>query len=368
MAGENESGSTVAEKDEDAIPQRRVIWLLIGFGAWTTGNALLHAFWPLKFDVTAVVVLQIAISPLLLLLFNVELGYGDWKVKFLRGRIQERRVVRAFAAVDTLVEKPAEEAPTAMQANEAARGIWRFGRPPEEEPEPVLEDVPDDVVFIRLRREILKRLQRLADAYNVTNMYLPPIRALPELQERGIIGEREARGLTALVVAGKAQAQGQTVKPETAELARTEGAQLLAALDRIALMPEREVIYDVAERADQADKEVAVEKSLFVNGRHIRPDLIVPNELVIEVKATSDRPTLIVDAARQAQQYSTLIGDVKPLLVLVNRPVWVHDDMPETFTGVGVAWKDGHGFGGDQVAREIAPWLFDARCDTPSQT
>jgi hypothetical protein len=71
VATDEKSSSAVGDPSE--VPLRRIVAPSLLFGAWTLGVAALHAIWPERLDLIFVVLAEIAISPVVIFLFqNIE--------------------------------------------------------------------------------------------------------------------------------------------------------------------------------------------------------------------------------------------------------------------------------------------------------
>jgi hypothetical protein len=353
--GDNEQTAKVEDGATDAPLNRLVICITI-FWAWSVAVSIVHALWPSKFDLTSVVIAEIAIAPVLIFLFhNIEAGFGEWKLA-----LRPFKVRSAFAKVDSLTVMIEELAPITGTASTAqspattsATGTVSDSEPPVEIASTSLDTAPDDLLFVRLRREIEKRLRNVARAYSITDarITVSSSKLINYLISQGIIGKQEGIGIKDLISAGAAQAHGLPTPPGIAEFARNEGDRLLGALDNLALKPEVALLNKVLEKAG-----VLEEPILYLNHG---VDLVVPGEVAFELQ--SGAPSKILQSTSMAKMLK-LIGSniVKAgILVLSKQPEGVEDgqDLDSDYA-LGFAWTKDDGFAGDALARKVAPWLF----------
>jgi hypothetical protein len=359
----DESEKIKAEIDE-AVPIGRIVACIVLFGLWSVIISALHALFPLRVDVVSVIVGEIAVTPVLIFLFrNLEFGFGNgnWKVGLAPNRVQ-----RAFEKLDSLEERltspdSAIHSRDAQHILEAQIYPQTYSARGPESTSTQLESADDDFVFIRLRREIERRLKKVAASYGIPEYQKrSAAQLLNILKERATIGDAEARGIADLIAAGNAQAHGSQVGAGIAELARVDGDRLLAALDHLAQFPEQTIITEIANLATWAGKAVHVAEAVEVGSAVYFADALIPNELVIEVMRTP-RPDRIGNAAMQLLNLVKSLGDVGGLLVFGSKPTSIsaltNSPLLRDFR-IGLAWRENETYDGDQTARLVAPWLF----------
>ena len=228
-------------------PLKRVVAALLIFGGWSVCCvSLLHAFWE-RFDITSVIVAMVAAVPILAFVFrSIEVSYGDKKVALL-----PHRVLRAFGVVDALERRTEEReaelslvrregqgaSPITSDAEAAApRPDNRpsIGEPERDAPasDNPLTATDDDIVFIRLRSELKRRLDAIATANGLTTAERSASDTLQRLQAKGLLSDGEVHALAQLLSAGNAQAHGAAVNPGLAEFARGNGGEKLTPFRR----------------------------------------------------------------------------------------------------------------------------------------
>jgi len=351
---------TAPEKtDALDVPMGRLIGCIVLFGLWSLAVSIVHAALPKNFDTTSVIVAEIAIAPVLIFLFqNLEFGFGEWRVALRPNRIQ-----RAFEKLETLEmrleEQSSDRTPKGEQTlSDDAREELRALLASQGQAFSQLETADDDVVFIRLRREIERRLRKIAAAYNVPNYERTSAsQLLDALIAQGVIGSSEAQGLAELIRAGNAQSHGVPIRAGAAELARTDGDRLLATLDQLAAVPERTMIAEIENLGIRAGKNITAgsinsgEATYFV-------DLLIPNELVIETRRALRPDRAGATFLRMLRELQLAAGAAGSLVVFENKPSPTTAKHLFEEPDIGVAWReDGH-YDGDPTARRLAPWLF----------
>ncbi|HEY2474769.1 MAG TPA: hypothetical protein VGI19_08185, partial [Candidatus Cybelea sp.] len=356
------------QNDEVIAPQ----WLMTAlavFFVWSVVVSVSHAIFRERFDLTSVVVAEVAILPVLFFLFSrLAIGYGEWKVDLTPNKIQS-----AFAKVDALEDRVSEATPSTFPPEATAgSAVTRapFAAPAEGEaitgvlsettaPMGTLADSDNDVVFIRLRREIERRLRRLASAYGVPiSERMSAGQLLNAIVRRGILNANEAGGIAELVRAGNAQAHGAPVQSGMADLARSEGDRLLTTLDRLIAEPEIILADKVGAKAAQAGKSLTVDASTFDRNA---PDIVIPSELVIEIRRLTGERQFRRDLIQLSGQMKALSIE-NGLLVLPRKPPEAALNIkPYVMTEgkIGIAWLEGKVYNGEETARSIAPWLFE---------
>lgn len=346
---------------ESDAPIVRLVACILIFGVWTVAVSVAHAVWPLRIDLISVVLAEVAIAPVLIFLFqHIEAGFGDWKFA-----LRPYKVRSAFAKLDSLIvqhENVVRVASVDASATLSTAGTLNAlkvsgSAEQNETSEPTsattLDTAPDDVVFVRLRREIQKRLSNVADAHGIKDarFRFSAMRLLDELKRRQIIGPDEARGLKDLIAAGNAQSHGLPTSPDIADYARDEGDRLLAALENLAIQPEVALLNAVIEKAGPLDEPLEYMR--------YGVDLTLPGEVAFEVKA--GLTSSLVESASLATLRRLVESKIVKagILVLSNKPEGVEDgqDLKSEFS-LGFAWMEGDGFAGDALARRFAPWLF----------
>jgi hypothetical protein len=236
----------------------------------------------------------------------------------------------------------------------------------DEEPVPALSTtsplaVPDNVLFVRLRGELEKRIARIAQAYEVPHVGIPAMQVIWQLQSKGVLSDREAQALLELISAGNAQAHGAPVAPGIADFTRTESERLLQNLDGLATKPTQDLVSRIAELAEQNGKMAIVEQMVRIDNKVFQPDIYIPSELLVEVKLRASAPAVVTGLSQLKHSMESLSGD--GLLVLGDRP----DKAAQAYAdfmkdeGVAMAWLEGDTFVGNEKAHQIAPWLFHAK-------
>lgn len=356
MADEQDKSS-----DDEGIPLSRVVTSIVVFGIWSVAVSTVHAFFPERFDLISAVIAEIGIVPVAIFLFrSLDFGFGDWKVSLKPGRIA--RAFKNLGSLENRVSLMAKE-PDASRTHGVQSAVYTTS--PAQVTSGIgaskpLDVASDDVVLIRLRREIQSRLKKLASQCGIPGLERRSASGLLRLlSEYEVIRPKESRGLFELIQAGNAQAHGATVNPDVAELARTEGDRLLATLDLLILRShDRIIVLEIAELAAKNGKTAIVDQPLKLNGVTYRPDILIPHEVVIEVRIASGI-TDVQNALAQLRRYMEVISDVKGLLVLGDKPHASIKDLKRTFPNIGVAWDKNQVFDGDSEAKEFAPWLFN---------
>ena len=111
-------------------------------------------------------------------------------------------------------------------------------------------------------------------------------------------------------------------------------------------------------RALDSGKKPIIEQPVRIGNSLYVPDILVPNEVVIEVELRTSSSS-VVDALRDLQRYMRVIPNVGGLLVvgqeLASHVVAFVETLPDR---IGLAWQIETRFEGDGKAREIAPWRF----------
>jgi hypothetical protein len=353
------AGETEKSPDVD-VPMERFIWCTSLFGIGSLAISVVHALFPERFDLISVVVAEVAIAPILVFLFrNLELGFGEWKVGLTPNRVQA-----AFERVDSLTERLA---PAQLVAKSGAADIQvsflarhRADQIDDLREANKLEMADDDVVFVRLRRELERRLKRIADSYGLPNVARrSPAQLLRALEERKIIGEGEARGIAELIAAGNAQAHGSSAAPSLADLARIDGDRLLAALDELAVVPEQEILLEVVAMASNAGKNVELDAVISSGHSSYFVDALIPGELTIEVKQSTTIAAVragfmfLYEIWRQSKLDGLLVLKSEPTDNVLHKVTMYSADFH-----IGVAWRVGKRYEGNSLAHELAPWLF----------
>lgn len=350
---------TLPTKDEDdAVPLNRVIAALSIFGVWCIIVSFLHALWS-AFDVTSAVVAVVAAIPVLAFVFrNIELSYGDKKAA-----LTPTRVAKAFRDVDSLeLRVAAKEVSSAISAATTADldAVKILAKTAVTEPSS-LDTAEDDVVFVRLRREIERRLNRIASSYGLSLKHGDSsYKIIGQLEAEGVINYSEASGLRTLIRAGNAQVRGARTNTQVADLARTEGDRLLGTLDALVGQPESALEQAIVTLAQRAGKTPYVNLRMEVAGSALCPDIVVPGEVVLEIKSRYTPVTISNGIAQLGAYVKAIGGGVGGILVLGSKPGLEGETFAQQFESqnFGLAWLEDNAFAGNETAKRLAPWLF----------
>jgi len=336
----------------DSVPLARALWCITIFAVWSLALSATHALFPLRFDLLSTVIAEIGVVPLLVFLFqNVEFGFGDYKLA-----LKPNKIALAFAQTGSLTTGVQGTSFAAFAAVPGASAAVAATPSAPEESANALAVISDNMVFVRLRRDIELRLQQIAEAFGVPSQS-GVAELLAELRGRGIVAPAAARGLSELIKAGNAQAHGFSVQGSAADLARIEGPRLLASLDSVANLPWAELGSRILAAAQAAGKttELVPRGSPYGYGA----DISLGKELAIEVKPPQLNEKQRTFMFSQALRYAKNNEFAALLFVFTSKPDWSSAAGPDQFQ-VGIAWlADGSRFEGDAVARKLAPWLFE---------
>lgn len=355
--------STDKPDTDEPTPWSRA-WKVLA--AFFVGNVVvggLHVAFPDRVDLPAMIFFELSFAPLLLLLFRTfQVGFGEWKVGGSIGR---------FGKVDTAIttlrglEIRAEPIPVRTRAQpmlidvraaEITRAESRY------DDVSAVAGADDDVVFVRLRGEIERRLRRLAAANGIELQGKTAAQLSEELARGGVLNEPESRALREVLRAGSAQAHGDRVPAALAEYARTEGPGIVSALDSLAWAPHSQIKQRITALAAQNGRTATDQNTIIFGDRNLQPDLRIDDDLIVDiasVEAMSDpSPTFLSERCRR---YSAATG--KPVLLVLPLAVTPERrtgtvDLLESDPDVAIAWKDHERFEGTPRAHALAPWLF----------
>jgi hypothetical protein len=358
------------------IPVKRVIWCTVIFALWSAAISVVHAVIPERFDLTSVVVAEVGMLPVLLLMVRqLNLKWGDKSLGVIPAEVETTfKLERAFKETKTIVAEPRTDDSlpppitgigATSQRSQVAHGIVRVENPPDDSQ---VEDtsrrgmgdgawasyVGDASVLVRLRAELEERLRSLAEVFCIpVNDRTNPQLLLAGLTGKGVIKSNEARGIIELLKLGNEQLHGLPLSTAAAEFARTEGEQLLEALNNLPGRVEAEIVWDIAERASSA----GLKSTLTTQARGA--DILVGSDLAVEVKASGSHQNVTV-AIMKTLHFMETQKIAKGLVVFGTPPI--AEAMPsEESDRIGIAWRSARGhFGGTSTAKSIAPWMFES--------
>jgi hypothetical protein len=363
MATGDDSRKPEAQERETQVPLARLIACIAIFWAWSAAVSVIHSLFT-NFDLTSVVVAEVAMAPILLLVARqLSFTWGDKSATFIPAPIGLGKVEHVFEQTRSfVVASNANTGAFELETLQNRLGTGTTSTADEETQtktnffdEAAIARSEDSSVLVNLAFELEKRVIRLGKTFGVS---LTPdtsvLHVLERLYEKGIINHETMAGIRMFMSLGRAQLHGSRVEPLAADFVRNEAEPLLSALDRL---PEGKV------RGIEAEvTRSALEHGLTVN-REQNVDLLVNDSVAFEVKSASN-PVSKELAVRQIQ---SVIGKDPKLKGIVLFAAYddasksqLQDGLIELDERVGLAWRTKHGFRGNQTAMEIAPWLFGA--------
>jgi hypothetical protein len=351
------------QKPPVLIPLRRVYWTLglVAFGSIVV--SAIHAVWPGRFDLISVIVAEIAVVSLLLLVVSkVSVAWGDKSAT-----IEPAPVEKSFANLSPLLNdvepsQPSNTAPSSPrrgQGEETAALVKQTAHASDERNSAALRDsqrvlnADDSTVLVRLRAELEKSVRRIATSFGLNPTPTIPL-LLSDLEARGALTKDEISGIRGLIELGNAQLHGSEVTPAVAEYSREKGQQLVLALNELPNRLREEVMNEVSLRAP-----ASVAHVLPGNGIDI-----VADDVGIQV-TLSDAPlqmSVALIKLRKAIDSGAIKGGIVILATYRKVPAISEektDGKRESGSeNLGLAWKTGNGFEGDEIAKSLLPWLF----------